>query len=88
MTLYALQRMMFDRVRGRDPAPAARASLAAEELAALDAADVAALFTMGVHPVLLNSFCRLVGLRRDDYRALLAGAATETEPVEVPWRSS
>jgi hypothetical protein len=37
--------------------------------------DVAALYRMGLHPVLLNGYCRAIGYERSDYRAILAAQA-------------
>ncbi len=48
------------------------------ERAAFDARDVAALYGLGLHPVLINRFARQAGYSRDEYRALLAPYATET----------
>jgi hypothetical protein len=41
--------------------------------------DVAALYRLGLHPVLLNGFCRASGFTRDDYRAALAPFSTREE---------
>jgi hypothetical protein len=80
MAAYALQRAIFDYLNPRDRpgAPAldaeslqARYGLADAEVRALVDADVAALYQLGVHPVLLNSFAR-AGVPRDRYRAALA----------------
>jgi hypothetical protein len=42
--------------------------------------DVAALYTMGLHSVLLNTYCRTAGYCRNDYRKILEEpAATQVE---------
>jgi len=90
---YALQKAMYDYLnpRGRPEvaAPAldaaslrARYGLAEAEIAALLEGDVAALYRLGVHPVLLNSYAR-ARIPRDRYRAALA-ALDATPPVEAP----
>jgi hypothetical protein len=56
-----------------------RYELTGEERQAFERKDPAALYWLGLHPVLLNGFCRAVGYGRDDYRKLLA--AVETVPV-------
>lgn len=81
MPAYALQKAMYDYLnpRGRPDAPSLDAAtlrerygLAEPEVAALLAGDVAALYRLGVHPVLLNSYAR-ARVPRDRYRAALAG---------------
>jgi hypothetical protein len=75
MSLYRLQQRIFDGLRGRGSPPRPAGSpddgLTDEERRALEEKDVAALYLMGVHPVLLNGFCRAAGLGRNDYRAVL-----------------
>jgi hypothetical protein len=88
VTLYALQRSMYERVRNGDRSITPSSELDEAEREALAEDDVAALFGLGVHPVLLNGYCRLIGLNRDSYRAMLAGALGDGPEVEVPWRSS
>jgi hypothetical protein len=48
-----------------------RYELDEDERRAFEARDVAALYNLGLHPVLLNGFCRAVGYSRDDYRKVL-----------------
>ena len=80
MTAYALQKAIYDylNAKGRPGAPAlepdglrARYELSEPEITALVEADVAALYRLGVHPVLLNSYARAC-VPRDRYRAALA----------------
>jgi hypothetical protein len=69
--------------RGRPGAPTleadglrARYGLSEAEARALVDGDVAALYRLGVHPVLLNGFARAC-VPRDRYRATLAALAAE-----------
>jgi hypothetical protein len=75
MSVYRLQQRIFGDLRGRTSPAGCTGSepdgLTDEERRALDEKDVAALYLMGVHPVLLNGFCRAAGLGRNDYRAAL-----------------
>ncbi len=80
MSAYALQRAIYDYLnpRGRPGAPAldpnelrARYELSEAELRAILEGDVAALYRLGVHPVLLNGYCR-AHVPRERYRAALA----------------
>jgi hypothetical protein len=76
MSLYRLQRRMFDDLRGvpsgfGPPGWQGGDGLTDDERRALRERDVAALYRMGVHPVLLNGYCRAAGLGRNDYRTLL-----------------
>jgi hypothetical protein len=83
MSLYQLHRAIFDYMRAGEvrsgTAPnfdISRYELTEEERKAFDAKDIAAIYQMGLHPVLLNGYCRAVGYGRDDYRAILGGLAT------------
>jgi len=86
MSLYQLHRAIFDYLRagevgsgGRADFDVSRYELTDEERKAFDAQDIAALYHLGLHPVLLNGYCRAVGYGRDDYRAILgAHAVPET----------
>jgi hypothetical protein len=60
--------------------------LTEDERKALSTADVGALYAMGVHPVIINGYCRAEGYKRADYRRLLAGAAPE--PRRTRWQTS
>jgi hypothetical protein len=80
VTAYPLQRAIYDYLnpKGRPGAPAldpetlrARYELTEPEIRALVEGDVAALYRLGVHPVLLNSYARAC-VPRDRYRAALA----------------
>jgi hypothetical protein len=84
MGAYALQRAIHDYLNPRDRPGAptldaealrARYALGEPELRALVERDIAALYRLGVHPVLLNSFARAC-VPRDRYRAALASLET------------
>lgn len=88
VSLYQLHRCVYDYVRageisdgggadGRQTFEVGRYELTEDEQKAFENKDVAALYQLGLHPVLLNRFCRAVGYSRDDYRKLL-------EPFGVP----
>ena len=83
MSLYQLHRAVFDYLRAGEVASGAapefqvsRYDLTDEERKVFLARDVAALYRLGLHPVLLNGYCRAIGYGRDDYRAKLAADAT------------
>jgi hypothetical protein len=59
-----------------------RYELTDEERQAFEHKDPAALYRLGLHPVLLHGFCRAVGYRRDDYRKLLVAAQPAPESDE------
>jgi hypothetical protein len=78
VSLYQLHRFVWDHVRAkaansseRAPVDPGNYDLSDEERRAFEARDIAALYTMGLHPVLLNGFCRAEGFARDDYRKIL-----------------
>jgi hypothetical protein len=87
VSLYQLHRCVFDflrasEVKSGDSAPAfdsARYELTDPERHAFEARDVAGLYQLGLHPVLLNAFCRAAGFTRDDYRKVLAPFAVREE---------
>lgn len=75
---YQLHRLVWDHVRAkaansseRAPVNPAAYDLTDEERRAFEDRDVAGLYQMGLHPVLLNGFCRAEGFARDEYRKLL-----------------
>ncbi|MGH7265424.1 MAG: hypothetical protein ACREMB_11300 [Candidatus Rokuibacteriota bacterium] len=82
---YALQKAIYDYLnpKGRAGAPAldsdtlrVRYGLTEPEVRAVLDGDVAALYRLGVHPVLLNSYAR-ARVPRDRYRAALAALDAE-----------
>jgi hypothetical protein len=94
MTLYQVQQCLFDYLRAMEDAPPGTTpeistegyDLTTAEHAALAGGDVGALYTMGVHPVIINGYCRAMGYKRADYRPLLAGVAPE--PRRTRWQTS
>jgi hypothetical protein len=85
VSLYQLHRCVYDQVRASAvgsgaavaPVDTARYDLTDEERRAYQTRDVAALYRIGLHPVLLNGFCRSIGLSREEYRKVL-------EPLAQP----
>ena len=94
MSLYQVQQCLFDYFRAMEDAPPGEKpaivtdgyDLTDAERTALTSGDVGAFHTMGVHPVMINGFCRAMGYKRADYRPLLAGAAHE--PRRTRWQTS
>ena len=62
-------------------------SLTDDEARALRDGDVGAFHLAGVHPVLINMFCRATGWKRADYRVLFP-AQPPIETRRVRWRTS
>jgi hypothetical protein len=93
MSLYQVQQCLFDYLRAMEDAPpgarpdidTAGYELTDAERTALIDGDVGAFYTMGVHPVIINGYCRAMGYKRADYRPLLAGAAPERRRTR--WQS-
>jgi hypothetical protein len=85
MSWYQLHRCVYDWVRagevgggegesagdGRAGLDISRYELTDEERAAFENRDVAALYQLGLHQVLLNRYCRAAGFARDEYRKIL-----------------
>jgi hypothetical protein len=81
MSMYQLHRCVYDWVRagevntggsdGRAGFDVSAYELTDEERKAFENRDVAALYQLGLHAVLLNRFCRAAGFARDEYRKLL-----------------
>jgi len=82
MSLYQLHRCVYDWVRagevnsadgadGRANFDMSGYELTDDERKAFDTKDVAALYQLGLHAVLLNRYCRAAGFARDDYRKIL-----------------
>lgn len=97
MSWYQLHRCVYDWVRagevssdtsgdGRAGFDSSGYELTDEERKAFETKDVAGLYQLGLHRVLLNRFCRAAGFARDDYRALLAPFA-ETEERRGRWQT-
>lgn len=80
MSLYQLHVCVYDWVRageglagaaGRDGFDSGRYDLTDEEREAFEKRDVAALYRLDLHGVLLNRFCRAAGYGRNEYRKIL-----------------
>ena len=83
MSLYQLHRCVWDHMRageigseGAKEFDPARYDLTEEERTAFENRDPAALYQLGLHPVLLNGFLRAAGFARDEYRKILQPLAT------------
>ncbi len=92
MSTYQVQQCLFDHLRllegvDRDqptpPISLVGYQLTAQERTQLVEGDVAELYRSGVHPVLINGFCRALGWKRADYRVLFPpdGAAVGGQPT-------
>jgi hypothetical protein len=93
VSLYQLHRCVYDYVRAGQvasgdaatPFDPERYDLTADERRAFAARDIAGLYRLGLHPVLLNGFCRTIGVSRDEYRKVLEPLA-EPETRTGRWR--
>ncbi len=92
MSLYQLQRCVWDQVRaGQVSGSNMRAfdvnqyDLSEGERNAFETKDVGALYTMGLHPVLLNGYCRAQGFSRNEYRGILEQLG-EPETRKARWQ--
>ena len=96
MSLYQVQQCLFDYLRVlEDPKTEGRPDINLEgydlteaEQKALTKKDIGAIYKMGTHPVVINGFCRAMGYKRADYRALLEQAAPQTEQRRARWQTS
>ena len=95
MSLYQVQQCLFDYIRALEhreteelpPIVTEGYILTSEERSAVESGDVATLYQMGVHPVIINTYCRSVGFSRNDYRVLLEKIPTP-EPRRTRWQTS
>jgi hypothetical protein len=94
MSLYQLQQCLFDYLRALENAPvgAVPPPLTAEgydlseaERDALIHRDLAQIYALGTHPVIINGYCRALGYKRADYRPLLQKAA-DPEVKRTRWQ--
>ena len=96
MSLYQVQQCLFDYLRVlEDPKTEGRPDINLEgydltevEQKALTKKDIGAIYKMGTHPVIINGFCRDMGYKRADYRALLEQSAPQTEQRRTRWQTS
>jgi hypothetical protein len=95
MSLFQVQQCLFDYLRALENAEAGTKpdiqlkgyDLTEVEETALRNADIGAIYAMGVHPVIINGYCRALGYKRADYRPLLE-AASKTERRRTRWQTS
>ena len=96
MSLYQLQLCVYNYLRTLEsvepgsPVPTLSTSgydLSEEEQRALKAGDVGAMYSMGIHPVIINGYCRAMGYRRADYRELLQKQNNEPKR-KTRWQTS
>ena len=92
MSLYQLHRCVWDSVKagavssGRGPDfDINRYDLDETERAAVENKDIAELYRLGLHPVLLNGYCRAAGYTLNSYREVLQVFATP-EPRRARWQ--
>jgi hypothetical protein len=82
MSTYQLHRAVYDWIRagevnsgsatdGRENFDVSGYELTDDERKAFDNKDIAALYQLGLHSVLVNRYARAAGFARDDYRKLL-----------------
>ena len=96
MSLYEMQQCLFDYLRAMENAPADAPrpdlsvegyNLTDEERGALVNSDIAAFHVAGVHPVIINGYCRAMGYKRADYRPLFE--TTNNAPQrKTRWQTS
>ncbi len=95
MSQYQMQQCLFDYLRAlEDPNQPVKPQIKLDgyqltdrEREVLAAEDVGEIYRMGVHPVIINGYCRALGYKRADYRTLLEAAA-DTTPRRTRWRAS
>jgi hypothetical protein len=96
MSIYQLQQCLYDHLRALEDAPpdgprpelsTEGYSLTDEERQALENKDIAALYAMGTHPVIINGYCRAMGYKRADYRPLFKETTTVTKG-KTRWQKS
>lgn len=92
MSLYQLHRCVWDGLRAAEVSSGRQArfdpddyELTPDEREAYERRDVARLYQLGLHPVLLNGFCRAAGLTREQYRDVLRPLAG-AQKGDAPWR--
>lgn len=96
MSVYQVQRCLFDYLRAREragdgeqPDIAVMANdyeLDDAERKAVAELDLGSLYAMGTHPVIVNGVARAMGYRRADYRPLLADSMPPEPTVTPRWR--
>jgi hypothetical protein len=95
MSVYDMQRALFDYLRAMENTKSGTRpelnvegySLTEEEKKVLLAGDVGRFYGLGVHPVIINAYCRAMGYKRADYRPLLAEYNTPSRR-RTRWQTS
>jgi hypothetical protein len=96
MSIYQLQQCLYDHLRALEDAPpdgpkpelsTEGYSLTDEERQALERRDIAALYELGTHPVIINGYCRAMGYKRADYRPLFKETTTVSKG-KARWQKS
>jgi hypothetical protein len=96
MSWYQMHRAVYDWVRagevnsadggdGRAGFDDSVYELTDDERKAFESRDIAALYKLGLHEVLINRFARAAGFARDDYRKILA-PFEEKEERRARWQ--
>ena len=96
MTLYMVQRCLFDHLRrleaaGDGPRPdivTEGYTLTSEEKRAVTEPDIGAIYAMGVHPVIINGFCRALGLQAGRLPSAAAAGGRRHRTRRTPWQKS
>ena len=99
MSIYQVQKVLYDYLRAREHAPKGEkpeiGTIAAQgydlvdgERKAVEALDLGTLYKLGTHPVIINGLARNMGYRKADYRPLLAGSMPPERKVKPRWRKS
>jgi hypothetical protein len=92
MSLYTLQKFLFDINRDRDlqrqfradrPAVLVRYDLSAEERGALEAGDVGLIYVLGANGQLLMHYAAFLGMPWIDYIAALRAGVSRHGPVRA-----
>ena len=94
MSLYQMQKCLFDYLRAKKHAPPDQKpdvsvegyDLTDEERKVVETLDVGNLFAMGTHPVIVNGFCRALGYKRADYRPLLENSGAVPARKKTRWQ--
>jgi hypothetical protein len=96
VSLYQVQQCLYNYLRTLEaveagsPVPELSTSgydLNEDEERALKAGDVGAMYLMGIHPVIINGYCRAMGYRRADYKELLENKNNEPKR-KTRWQTS
>ena len=81
MSLYQVQQCLYNYLRTLE------AVEAGIQIAVIIADGVPVQYLMGIHPVIINGYCRAMGYRRADYRELLKPLNNEPKR-KTRWQTS